>query len=330
MVVLCHNYGRYLTRCLESVYAQSGGFPLEVILVDDASTDNTPEVAQQFLSFPGFSCIRHSQCEGHLRSANAGFALTRGRYILRLDADDYLGEGMLERAHGILSANPEVGLVYGNFTCIDAQGNVTLRNADTVHRGSDFKGNELHRLVFRNFICPPTVVVRRQAWEAVGMRYDESLPFSEDWWVWLRICLKFPVYYCNEQFAYFRVHPSSLRSVLLAQHQAELCHRRILDMFFALPEVPVAVRGLRRRVYAYQYRWLADVYYGRGQYSDSLRCQRICLGWDWRYVFKWYWWRRCFLAVFPVRSRFFRRLTAWLPDSMRKSISSNEDPAYKL
>ncbi|MGY4472207.1 glycosyltransferase involved in cell wall biosynthesis [Bradyrhizobium sp. LB9.1b] len=93
IVVPCFRYGHFLRECVESVLAQSGP-ELRVLIIDDASPDNTAEVAEELArSDPRVDYRRHTSNQGLIATANEGIAWARADYMLLLSADDYLLPG---------------------------------------------------------------------------------------------------------------------------------------------------------------------------------------------------------------------------------------------
>ncbi|HET6268013.1 MAG TPA: glycosyltransferase family 2 protein, partial [Acidobacteriota bacterium] len=165
-IVPCYNYARYLPDCLNSILALEGAGYYEIILIDDASTDNTLEVIQSFRD-SRIRLIRHAQNMGHARTINEGLSEARGKFVARIDPDDRYKPHFLTAVLPKFDEHPEVGLVYGDVSLIDDQGNVMVERGDTFHQGRDFYGNELIALLERNIICAPSVLARREAWLGV-------------------------------------------------------------------------------------------------------------------------------------------------------------------
>jgi cellulose synthase/poly-beta-1,6-N-acetylglucosamine synthase-like glycosyltransferase len=114
VVVPCYNYGRFLEEAVRSVLDQVG-VGVEVIVVDDASTDSTPEVARRLAEEDSRVRYRRNDANlGHVLTFNVGLAETVGDFVVRLDADDLIAAGAFARAAALLEAFPSVGLVYGH------------------------------------------------------------------------------------------------------------------------------------------------------------------------------------------------------------------------
>ena len=112
VIVPTYNYGRYIAEALASILTQTVR-DLEVVVVDDGSTDDTPEVLRRFTD-PRVRVLRQEN-GGAASARNRGRAETRGDYIAWLDADDLWRPTFLERMLAVLEAEPEVGFCFANF-----------------------------------------------------------------------------------------------------------------------------------------------------------------------------------------------------------------------
>jgi glycosyltransferase involved in cell wall biosynthesis len=107
--VPCYRYEHFLRQCVESVFSQSG-VSVRVLIIDDASPDNTAEVAAALASEdPLVSFIRHIENKGHIATYNEGIEWASADYMLLLSA---LLPGALSRAAELMDAHPEVGFIY--------------------------------------------------------------------------------------------------------------------------------------------------------------------------------------------------------------------------
>ena len=114
VIIPCYNYGRYLRECVHSVVCQTG-VGVRVLVIDDASSDETPEIGWQLAGSHGaVQFRRHAVNRGHIATYNEGLLeWASGEYVVLLSADDMLAPGSLGRAVRILNQNPNVGMVYG-------------------------------------------------------------------------------------------------------------------------------------------------------------------------------------------------------------------------
>jgi glycosyltransferase involved in cell wall biosynthesis len=277
-IVPCYNYARFLPECVESILKLDGAFEWELLLIDDASTDNTQEVIRSF-SDPRIRVITHPVNVGHARTINEGLRAARGEFIARIDPDDRYRPGFLTAVMGRFQTFPEVALVYGDVALIDEQGQVTVGRCDREHGGRDFKGNELVRLLERNFICAPSVIARRGAWlEAAPV--PEHLAFN-DWYFTVMMARTHQFYYVDEVIAEYRVHGANHHTKIARNKTEEASVLWVLDRVFASaesnPEIERAKRAARRRIYGAQYFDMANKHFGWSHERDARRCYLAAL-----------------------------------------------------
>lgn len=205
LIVITRNHERYIDQALASVSAQTLR-DFEVIVVDDASTDGTPDRIRAWLDRPRHFDVRlitNPTNIGICASRNNVLRICRGRFIAALSGDDYYEPSKLERqlAH-FGSMDASVAAIFGRARVVDACGRelgLWFEFAGDVPEGRIFD-----RLLRGNFLSAPTVMVRRSAIDAVG-GYDESL-FFEDYDMWLRLSDRFEFRYFPDVLVNYRIH----------------------------------------------------------------------------------------------------------------------------
>ncbi len=203
VVVASRNYGRYLAGAVRSVLGQTFG-DLEVIVIDDGSTDDTPLVVRPFLSDPRLHYHRTDGL-GQSRAKNLGIAHSRAPLIAFLDGDDEWLPTKLERQVPLF-AIPQVGVVYSPRTLIDSRGN------DLPTPTGDFvRGQMFDTMLVRNCVCFSSVVVRRSVFEAVG-QFDPNLPLAIDYDLWLRVARHYQFDFVDEPLVRYRTGHANLSS----------------------------------------------------------------------------------------------------------------------
>ncbi len=286
-VVPSYNYGRFLRDCIDSILNQEGGYELEVIVVDDASTDDSRTIIGSY-SDPRVHAFFHEVNQGHVVTINEGFAHARGAYIARIDSDDRYRPHFLLRAIPVLEKNAEVGLVYGNISFLNERNEITAQATDDVHQGKDFRGNEFIGLLKRNFVCAATVIARREAWEK-ALPIPQGLGFS-DWYLNLQIARRYDFYYLNDILADYRIHPQNYHREIILNKTEEETVLKLLDRIFSeketRPELEILKRKAKRDIYAEQYLALADKYFGFKMDWDARRCYLQAIRFQPHYVFK--------------------------------------------
>jgi len=188
VICISHNHGLFIEEAISSVISQTYD-QIEIILVDDSSDDNTPEVICQLKrKFPHIQTILLNDYAGNCKAFNSGLALARGDYIIDLSADDLL---LPDRIKDGLKCFHQRGNEYGvNFTdaaFIDETGNVTgyhyKRNTSGQLINEVPEGIIYEKLLARYFICTPTMMIRRSVLDQLN-GYDENLYYEDfDFWV---------------------------------------------------------------------------------------------------------------------------------------------------
>lgn len=245
VLVTCYNYGRFLGQCLDSVLAQEG-VNVRIIVVDDASTDNSVAVATAYTQRDArVELIALPQNQGMIPAVNLGLRHVGGDYVMKLDADDMLPAGSLARSVALLEAYPNLGFVYGwarHFTgeaprCPSAGypwrptlGAVAewlvTRGCPkvTLWRGADWLKLRYRRA--KNCIRQPEAVIRCSTLKSVG-DYDPALPHTSDLEMWLRLAAVSDVARINgTDQGYYRVHSNSMRLTVNAGSLKDLTGRR--------------------------------------------------------------------------------------------------------
>lgn len=207
VILTTFNYARYLPGCIKSVLSQSFG-DFELIVVDDGSTDHTPEIIRQFHD-SRLIYIRHERNLGPSMAKNTGIKRAKGRYLGFIGADDLRKEENLEMKVGILERNPEVGLVHSNVEMIDREGRVLYTKYEVDSQVAVHQRQPFEKLLKGNFITASTVVIRRECIDYVGF-FDSELRHSEDWDMWLRIAYFYDFIYVARPLVQYRIHQWSL------------------------------------------------------------------------------------------------------------------------
>ena len=265
-VVPSYNYGAYVGETVQAALAQDWDGPVEVVVVDDASSDDSPAVLRAFADDPRVRLFWHERNLGHVATINEGFAHARGRFVARIDSDDRHRPGFLRATVPVLQQHPRVGLVFGDVALIDAAGRMSEERAVSMPGQEEGRLDGLRPLLTRNFVPAPTAIGRREAW-ASALPIPTGLGFS-DWYLSLWIARRWELYYVPRTLADYRVHAVSLHHRMVADRSEEATVFRLLDRLFA--EEP-RLRPDRERVYAAQYRMLADKYFGVGMTADARR-----------------------------------------------------------
>ena len=202
VVIPTYNCAAYLPTCLEGVFAQTWR-DLEVIVVDDGSTDGTGEALRPWMEKIRY--IRQAN-SGVAAARNAGICASSGPLVALLDADDLWAERKLELEVAALVAEPGAGLVCSDFSIVHADG--TVLDSYFRKRGGYETGRVFAPLVRSCFIFTSTVVMRRSLIDALG-GFNESVGWGDDYNMWLRAALRSRVQVVPEVLCTKRERPGN-------------------------------------------------------------------------------------------------------------------------
>lgn len=244
-VVTNHNYGRYLSIAIDSLLRQTYA-SLEIVIVDDHSTDDSREVIDRYADDPRVRAVFHDVNRGSIYSYNEGLALARGEFVGVFDADDYaIRPDAVSRQVALFDAHPGVGFTYSSFVLVDERG-VAFRestpwSADHVRPGLD----AFVDLLALNTVPHSGTLVRRACHDEVGW-YDERLPYAGDWELWLRLAARYDVGFVAAPLYAYRVHRSNMTT--RGKAPAEATRERLLAIeraFASLaPDAPTTLHAL--------------------------------------------------------------------------------------
>jgi glycosyltransferase involved in cell wall biosynthesis len=226
VVITSHNYGRYLGQCLQSVVDQSL-CPKEVVVVDDASTDETASVMRQF---PEVAYHPVSFYNGN-RARNFGFSQVSSKAVVFFDADNYMTPDFLQVLYGALTRSEGVDFVYCDRIHF-GEGDVSWY----PHPMGLWQSRTFDRALLQTFNY---IDLASLMWSRSFPGFDETLQRYQDWDLWLNMVLKNGRLgqYVAEPLFYYRVH--GMNASRLQDRDRALWHirRKYRIGFGALPGV---------------------------------------------------------------------------------------------
>ena len=234
VVIPCYNYGHFLPDAVDGVLEQAG-VDVEVIIVDDASTDGSAGTARRIARRdPRVRVVAHEHNMGHIATYNDGLGQVSGDYVVLLSADDALAPGSLARSAALMEAHPDVVLVYGYAPSFETE--IPLARTK-VRSWSVWPGGQwINRICHRgtNIITNPEAMIRRKTMDALG-GYDPSLPQAADMMLWMRAAALGNVGRINgPDQAFYRVHGGNMHLTDFSGAATELRERaKVFDTFFA-------------------------------------------------------------------------------------------------
>lgn len=201
------NGERFLAETIRSILSQTFD-DLEVILVDDCSTDRTLDIVSA-VADPRLTVYRNDARLGIPGNWNRGLGLAKGEYVCVFHQDDLMQPDNLARKVAALDADPAVGLVHSGVEVRREEGAPDFYAAWLEQSPTDFVLDGLayfHRLLFRgNRICAPTVVARRERLLQLG-GFNEHLHFACDYELWMKVAVDARVAYLSSPLVVYRWH----------------------------------------------------------------------------------------------------------------------------
>jgi glycosyltransferase involved in cell wall biosynthesis len=233
VVIPTYNRAPLLGRAIQSVLNQTYQ-DFEVIVVDDASTDNTEGIVK------GFNCgkikyIRHEKNKGGAAARNTGIKEANFDYIAFQDSDDeWLPEKLEQQMNIFKTVPPDVGVVYTGFWRVEGIKKTYIPSSQVRLK----EGYIHYSLLEGNFVTTPAAVVKKECFEKAGA-FDESLPRFQDWELWIRISKYYQFKYINEPLVISYYTPDSISTdqngliiackLILEKHFEDLKkHRKLL------------------------------------------------------------------------------------------------------
>lgn len=218
VIIPTYNHAHFLSDAIQSALNQSY-HALEIIVVDDGSTDHTRTVVESF-----GERVRYlwQENRGLAGARNTGITAARGEYIALLDADDFWEPTYLAQVHGVLASQPTLGAVYAGLQFVNSKGErLAQRCLETV------PSNQLYeRLLDGEFFAPSAVLIRRACFTTVGL-FDETLRASEDWDMWLRVAQVYGFAGLAAPLLNYRVHDHNMSAdpALMLRYQRMVVHK---------------------------------------------------------------------------------------------------------
>ncbi len=252
VIISTYNRSAFLKRAIESVCGQTYT-DFEIIVVDDASTDDTPGVVAQFRDKP-IKYIRHDENKGGSASRNTGISKSQSDYIAFLDDDDEWLPEKLARQVSVLDAGDKLlgGVCTGHFNVDDKSGAITGEWIPS-HRGNLSK-----KILETNCLSTTSsLLLKKETFETVGL-FDEQLKSFQDYDMWVRIAQHYTFDYIKDPLVKYYWHPIQIWKNLNALSQGV---DRILKKHGGY-------WGVRKRMSG-RYLYIGVRYCMRGQYREG-------------------------------------------------------------
>jgi glycosyltransferase involved in cell wall biosynthesis len=207
VICLCYNQAAYIEEAIESVYAQTYS-AVELIVVNDASTDNSRQTIQQLkVKYPAFVFIDNEKNKGMCASFNSALAVAKGEYCIDLAADDSLTEDRIAlQVSAFEKLDHTYGVVFSDAYIVDEARQIKKtfyrRSSDGLLLENVPHGDVFKYVVHSYKICSPTMMVRKLVFDEIG-GYDEALSY-EDYDFFIRSARHYRYYFIDKPLVYKR------------------------------------------------------------------------------------------------------------------------------
>lgn len=237
VIIPVYNSERFIAQAIESALTQTYK-NLEVIVVNDGSTDNSYEKIKPYLS-----SIKYISQENKGVSAarNTGIKNSEGELIAFLDSDDIWLSEKLDLQRDYLRSNPDVGLVHSNILYINKNGNLIPSNTDFATDASGMCFKELFK--HGNKILTSSVVLRKNCFKKAGY-FAENIHYAEDYELWLKVAKHFAIGHINQPLVLYRIHTTNTTQ----NHQGREEYYRLKIISNVLSEFPDSRKILGKEI----------------------------------------------------------------------------------
>ena len=204
VIIPTFNRAEVLHSAISSVLNQTFQ-DFEIIIVDDASRDNTREVVDHFHD-ARIKYLHHEKNKGEAGARNTGILNADGQYIAFLDDDDeWLPDKLRLQVDLLDNSEPNIGLIYSGYSKIDRISNKTLYQKIPIRRGKVYKYLRLENVIG----APSTVLLKRACIEKVGL-FDENIAYGLDYDFWIRVSKYFHFEFIEKSLVKYYVHEDQL------------------------------------------------------------------------------------------------------------------------
>lgn len=265
VVIPAYNYGSSLARAVDSVMVQLQDANADLLVIDDGSTDDTPQVLEQLVARHGERVRVLRKANGGLSSVrNLGIVQTQGRYLIFLDADDEMAPGALAALSRHIASHPESRMVIGGHWSVFESGSRTL------HRAKPLPTTQ--RAKVRGYLLDKTVSLSNGACAMhrevfTPGNYPEHLRNVEDIPVFAQVLAHYPCTVLDHPLAVIHKHRDSMRNDLKKSLATGV---EMVDEVFSEARMPSQLHDLRRPYLAQRCLSLFRRCYGAKEYEKAL------------------------------------------------------------
>jgi glycosyltransferase involved in cell wall biosynthesis len=207
VIVICHNYGRYLNKCVNSILRNDKSYISEIIIINDYSDDNTEEVAKKLKKKTKKIKYFKKKFRSLSKSINFGVRKSTGNWITKIDADDYVSKNFIKNFFKELMKK-NLDFICGNI--------IEINNKEKKLKviNQNFKNFKLFK-----YPVGSGTIFNKKLWSAVG-GFDETLTYQDDFDFWLKVKKKkeFNKGYINQSHYFYKRHNLNMSNNLIKKY----------------------------------------------------------------------------------------------------------------
>lgn len=209
VLIPCYNVEKYIEESINSILSQTYT-NLEVIAIDDCSTDNTRKILQQLAEKDSrITIVRNTENLKLIATLNKGIALCKGDYIARMDADDISLPTRIEKEVDFLEKHQDHDIVSVQFYAFHSD-NPAKRD---LHHSPTHDAELRAYMLFRSGICHPAVLMRKRVFSELGLKFEQEYLHVEDYALWSEALYKTKIANLSEPLLLYRVHKQQVSSL---------------------------------------------------------------------------------------------------------------------
>lgn len=277
VIIPTYNRAHMISRTVESVLKQT--YPAsEIIIVDDASTDNTKSILQKYIDSGKIKYICHERNMERAKARNTGMDNATSNFITFLDSDDIIHENNLGDAKDYIAQNPDAHFIYNFHQLIDEANNVVWRPRYPN------KSMANQKLLTGNLMAAEGVFLSREIYKKYRFEEDSDLIGSEDWELWLRISASYKLHTIKKYNNSLIDHPSRSVHTFKTEKNIKRIHA-VLNSLLSHAESREYFMNKKNIILAYGYYYCAIMARLSRNHSTALKLLREARGFLPRIIF---------------------------------------------
>ena len=211
IVVICHNYGRFLRKCLSSIIRADNKFVKEIIIIDDSSTDNTSIISEEFQRNYKKIFFYRKNFKSLSKSTNFAISKSSGRWITKIDADDYVSKNFILDFVSKIKIDNHADYICSDIVCFDDKKKTRFKiKQDFITKNSFFK-----------YPLGSGSLFKKKLWKSVN-GFNENLYYQDDLDFWLKIKKITKLAYLKKANYFYRKHRKNMSKNVILKYMTKI------------------------------------------------------------------------------------------------------------